>query len=90
MAAVESPTRAASTFNARQILERREEVIAEITALAASLGEDEVLVCEAPVHLKPLGPWLPELGLELVSDEIRAGVRRLVFHRRARDIPVAR
>jgi hypothetical protein len=55
--------------------------MAEITALAASLGEDEVLVCEAPVHLRPLEPWLLELGLELVSDEIQAGVRRFVFQR---------
>jgi hypothetical protein len=69
------------TFTVREILERPTEVMAEIANLAASLGEDEVLVCEAPSCPQPIGGPLSSLGLELVVDDVTDGVRSTAFRR---------
>ena len=75
----------AKTFTVREILERPAEIMMEIAALAASLAEDEVLVCEAPSCPKPIGGGLSSLGLELVVDDVTDGVRSTVFRRARSD-----
>jgi hypothetical protein len=71
----------AKTFTVREILQRPTEIMAEIASLAASLGEDEVLVCEAPSCPQPIGRRLSSMGLELVVDDVIDGVRSTVFRR---------
>ena len=83
MPTAETTTRGrANTFNVREILERPAEVMTEIAKLAASLGDDDVLVCEAPSCPQPLGGRLMKsLGLALVVDDVTDGVRSTVFRR---------
>jgi hypothetical protein len=75
----------AKTFTVREILERPTQVMAEIADLAASLGDDEVLVCAVPSCPKPLGGRLSSLGLELVGDDVTDGLRSTVFRRTRSD-----
>ena len=75
----------AKTFTVREILERPMEIMTEIEELATSLGEDEVLVCEATSCPRPFGRRLSSLGLELVVDQVVDGVRSAVFHGRRSD-----
>jgi hypothetical protein len=88
---VEVPTPGSTTkgrakvFTVGEILQRPTEVMAEIEDLIASLGDDEVLVFEAPSCPHPLGGGLSSMGLELVVDEVADGVRSGVFQRSRSD-----
>ena len=76
----------ARTFSAREILDRPIEIMREIEDLAASLGDDEVLVCQAPSCPQPVDRWMRASGLELMADEATDGVRVAVFRRARRNI----